>query len=884
MFRAGGFPLQFGTISVSDGISMGHEGMRASLVSREVITDSVETVMHAERLDGFVGLAGCDKSLPGMLMAAARLDLPMVFVYAGSILPGNHNGTSLDITSVFEAVGACALGRHHRGRAGRRSSAGPARARAPAAACSRPTPWRRSARRSACRCPARRRPPSVDRRRDDDAVRAGEAVVELLRLGITPRQIMTKAAFENAIAVTNALGGSTNAVLHLLAIANEAGVALDLDDFNRIAARVPHIADMKPGGKFHMTDLDRVGGVPVVMKHLLDAGLLHGDVLTVTGRTMAENLAEIDPPGPDGVVVHPLDAPMHAEGGIIVLRGSLAPARRRREGGRPQPRPAPASRARPACSTARRARSTPSSPAPSSRARCSSSATRARRAGPGMREMLAVTGALKGAGRGADCALITDGRFSGGTWGFCIGHVAPEAVDGGPIAFVQDGDNDRHRRPPEAPRPAGRRRRAAPPARGLGAAARPATRRACWPSTPASCRAPRPAPSRTRSELPLHAGRRCRAPRRPPPPARRAAGRTGRSGARPGPRPAAARAASTTGATTWRGSRRPSVAAWPRLHDHRPQRGAGAVHLVGLEGVGRPRGDGVVEAPATAATAPSASPAASAASNAASAARVLLGQRSGVARRSTGSPGGTARRPAAAAVAARRTSPVPPARRTSRGTVWPASSTAWRPSLRSVTHAAADDRRRVGVEVDDQPGVLVDAEHERAVGQLALEPFEPGQTEVAEAGVVVAALGVVEVGDDGDRQPDRGQQVEAVEPEGVRADLVDLVDGHRRDAQRERGRAGEHQRAAGSARLQEAASTSGTGVPAHWRSANDGLPGPVNSQSAVRTRARACSMATGSSPAPSVRRSCATSTLRPTDWRKYSTALSEMMSALAWKP
>ena len=321
---AGGFPMEFGTITVSDGISMGHEGMRASLVSREVITDSVETVMHAERLDAFVGLAGCDKSIPAMLMAAARLDLPSVFVYNGSTLPGQRNGVALDITSVFEAVGACALGSiteaeladierkacPGEGACGGMFTANTMSSIAEAIGMS---------------LPGTASPPAVDRRREDDARRAGEAVVRLLELGITPRMIMTKPAFENAIAVTSALGGSTNAVLHLLAIANEAGVALELDDFNRIAARVPHIADMKPGGKFHMTDLDRVGGVPVVLKHLLDAGLLHGDVMTVTGRTMAENLAEIDPPPPDGVVVHTLDEPIHAEGAINVLRGSLAP-------------------------------------------------------------------------------------------------------------------------------------------------------------------------------------------------------------------------------------------------------------------------------------------------------------------------------------------------------------------------------------------------------------------------------------------------------------------------------------------------------------------------------------------------------------------------------
>ncbi len=435
---AGGFPMEFGTITVSDGISMGHEGMRASLVSREVITDSVETVMHGERMDGFVGLAGCDKSIPAMLMAAARLDLASVFVYNGSILPGNHNGLALDITSVFEAVGACALGKitpEELGEIERKACPGEG-------ACGgmfTANTMSSIAEAIGMSLPGSASPPAVDRRREDDAVLAGEAVVNMLRLGITPRQIMTKQAFENAIAVTSALGGSTNAVLHLLAIANEAGVALELEDFNRIAAKVPHIADMKPGGKFHMSDLDRIGGVPVVLKMLLDAGLLHGDVMTVTGKTMAENLADINPPGADGVVVYPLDNPLHAEGSILVLRGSLAPLG----------------------SVVKVAGLTHDQMQFEGTARVFDGEDGAMEAilsgsiepgtvlviryegpkgGPGIREMLAITGALKGAGRGHDCALITDGRFSGGTWGFCIGHVAPEAVDGGPIAFVRDGD------------------------------------------------------------------------------------------------------------------------------------------------------------------------------------------------------------------------------------------------------------------------------------------------------------------------------------------------------------------------------------------------------------------------------------------------------------
>ncbi len=441
VFAAGGFPMQFGTISVSDGISMGHVGMHGSLVSREVICDSVETVIFAERMDGVIGLAGCDKSLPGMLMAMARLDLPSVFVYAGSILPGNHNGKTLDITSVFEAIGACATGNiteaelfeiERKACPGEGACGGMFTANTMASIGEA----------LGMSLPGSASPPSVDRRRESDAIRAGEAVINLLRLNITPRMIMTKKAFENAIAVTNALGGSTNAVLHLLAIANEAGVQLDLEDFNRIAAKVPHIADMKPGGKFHMTDLDRVGGVPVVLKHLLDAGLLHGDVLTVTGKTMAENLAEIDPPAPDGVVVYPLSNPIHAEGGINILHGSLAPLgavvkvaglthdqlsfegdARVFDGEQDALDAILAGQIVPGTVLVIRYEGP--------------------KGGPGMREMLAVTGALKGAGRGADCALVTDGRFSGGTWGFCIGHVAPEAVDGGPIAFVKSGDRIR---------------------------------------------------------------------------------------------------------------------------------------------------------------------------------------------------------------------------------------------------------------------------------------------------------------------------------------------------------------------------------------------------------------------------------------------------------
>jgi len=438
---AGGVALEFGTITVSDGISMGHEGMRASLVSREVICDSVETVVHAERFDGFVGLAGCDKSIPAMLMAAARLNLPSVFVYNGSILPGVHKGKNIDITTVFEAVGACAAGTMSRDEVDEIE-----RAACPGeGACGgmfTANTMSSIAEAIGMSLPGTASPPAVDARRDADARRAGEAVINLLRLGIMPRDIMTKKAFENAIAVVNALGGSTNAVLHLLALANEAGVKLTLDDFNRIAAKVPHIADTKPGGRYHMTDIDRIGGVPVVMKHLLDAGLFHGDVMTCTGKTMAENLAELNPPAPDNDVIRTVTSPIHAEGGINVLTGSLAPNG----------------------AVVKVAGLTKDQKSFDGTARVFDGEDGAMAAimagdikpgtvlviryegpkgGPGMREMLAITGALKGAGRGADCALITDGRFSGGTWGFCIGHVAPEAVDGGPIAFVHDGDRIR---------------------------------------------------------------------------------------------------------------------------------------------------------------------------------------------------------------------------------------------------------------------------------------------------------------------------------------------------------------------------------------------------------------------------------------------------------
>ncbi|HLZ36521.1 MAG TPA: dihydroxy-acid dehydratase [Mycobacteriales bacterium] len=437
--QAGGFPIEFTTIAVSDGISMGHEGMRASLVSREVIADSVECVMHAERFDALVALAGCDKSLPGMIMAAARLDLPAVFLYGGSILPGHLGDRDVTIQDVFEGVGACALGRITRDDLdalervacpGEGSCGGMFTANTMASA----------AEALGIALPGSAAPPAPDARREAYAESSGAAVVALLDRGITAGQVLTREAFENAIAVVMALGGSTNAVLHLLAIAHEARVDLDLDDFNRIGDGVPHLGDLKPFGRYVMNDVDRVGGVPVVMRALLDVGLIHGDALTVSGATVAENLAELDPPRPDGRVIHDLGAPIHRTGGLTILRGSLAPegavaksagmdtlfiegTAKVFDGEQGAMDAVTHGRIEPGDVVVIRYEGP--------------------RGGPGMREMLAVTAAIKGAGLGSDVVLLTDGRFSGATFGPCVGHVAPEAAYGGPIALVRDGDQIR---------------------------------------------------------------------------------------------------------------------------------------------------------------------------------------------------------------------------------------------------------------------------------------------------------------------------------------------------------------------------------------------------------------------------------------------------------
>ncbi len=429
-------PVEFTTIAVSDGIAMGTVGMRASLVSRENIADAVELVMHAERFDGVVTIAGCDKSLPGMLMATARLNLPGVFLYGGTILPGHLRGRDLTIQDVFEAVGANAAGTMSDGELhdveahacpGPGSCAGMYTANTMAVA----------AEGLGMSLPGSASPPAVDARRDAFARASGAAVVDLLRAGIRPRQIMTREAFENAITLVMACGGSTNAVLHLLAIAHEAEVDLDIDDFDRISRRTPHIGDLRPAGRFVMADLDRVGGVPVLMRELLDAGLLHGDALTVSGRTVAENLAALSPGGPDGDVVRPMAEPIHPYGGMAILRGSLAP-----EGAvaKVVGMEGLSFRGRARVFDSEQDAFEAVTGGRIERGDVIVIRNEGPKGAPGMPEMLAVTAAVFGAGLGRDVMLVTDGRFSGATHGFSIAHVAPEAVVGGPIALVHEGD------------------------------------------------------------------------------------------------------------------------------------------------------------------------------------------------------------------------------------------------------------------------------------------------------------------------------------------------------------------------------------------------------------------------------------------------------------
>lgn len=432
----GGVPQIFGTITVSDGISMGTEGMKFSLPSREVIADSIELVSSAQRFDGVVAVGGCDKNMPGCLMALARLDIPSIFVYGGTILPGTCRGHDVDIVSVFEAVGQYSAGKISREQLkevecsaipGAGSCGGMYTANTMAS----------SIEALGMSLPGSSSAPAVTSRKAMDCYAAGQAVVNLIERQITPRHIMTKAAFENAITLVMALGGSTNAVLHLIAIARQMDLPLTIDDFTRVGKKVPHLADLKPGGKFVMADLDRVGGVQAVLKVLLDAGFLNGDTLTVTGKTLAENLAYAPSLSEGQEIVMPFDKPLHPSGPLVILKGNLAP-----EGA--------------VCKIAGLKSTTHRGPAKvfNSEEETFDAIMKHRithgdvvviryegpRGGPGMREMLAVTAALVGQGYGESVGLITDGRFSGGTHGMVVGHIAPEAQVGGPIAAVQDGD------------------------------------------------------------------------------------------------------------------------------------------------------------------------------------------------------------------------------------------------------------------------------------------------------------------------------------------------------------------------------------------------------------------------------------------------------------
>jgi dihydroxy-acid dehydratase len=435
--QGGAVPVEFTTIAVSDGIAMGHEGMKASLISREVIADSVELVMHAERFDGLVGIAGCDKSEPAMLMAMARLNLPSVYLYGGTILPGSYLGRDITIQDVFEAVGG-----HSKGTVSDAELLEIERSACPTtgscAGMYTANTMAAAAEALGMSLPGAASPPAVDYRREVFARESGIAAARLLTAGgPLPREVLTREAFENAITVVMALAGSTNAVLHLLAIAREAGVELELDDFDTISRRVPHVVDVRPAGKFVMSDLDRVGGVQVVMNELLAAGLLHEDAMTITGKTIAENLAALEPADPDGTVVHPVNDPIHPEGGTAILRGSLAP-----DGS--------VMKIAGAASLMFSGRARPFDSEQDAFAALTSGSIdpgdviviryEGPKGSPGMPEMLAVTAAVAGAGLGAEVALITDGRFSGATKGYSVGHIAPEAFVGGPIALVHEGD------------------------------------------------------------------------------------------------------------------------------------------------------------------------------------------------------------------------------------------------------------------------------------------------------------------------------------------------------------------------------------------------------------------------------------------------------------
>ena len=433
--EAGSVPFLFGTITVSDGISMGTEGMKASLVSREVIADSIETITFAEGMDGLVVVAACDKNMPGSLMAMARLNIPSLFVYGGAILPGSFKGEDVNVQDVFEAVGA-----HAQGKMTLDDLIGLERVACPGeGACSgmfTANTMASAVEALGMSVPGAASVPAVDPRNDRISHDSGQVVQMLLERNLLPREIMTREAFENAITVVLAMGGSTNAVLHLLAIAHEADVPLEIDDFDRLSRKTPYITDLRPGGRFVMSDVDKSGGVPVIMKELLDAGLLHGDVMTVTGRTMAENLANVDRK-PDSRVIYPASAPRSPTGGLVILKGNLAP-----EGAVLK-----------VAGTKNLSHEGPARVFDGERAAFNAVTAGEVHAGdvmviryegpiggPGMQEMLSVTGAVSGSGLGESVLLLTDGRFSGATRGASVGHIAPEAAVGGPIGLLQDGD------------------------------------------------------------------------------------------------------------------------------------------------------------------------------------------------------------------------------------------------------------------------------------------------------------------------------------------------------------------------------------------------------------------------------------------------------------
>ncbi|UCG00206.1 MAG: dihydroxy-acid dehydratase [Spirochaetaceae bacterium] len=434
--RFGGAPLKFNTFVVTDGMAMGHEGMKCSLVSRDVIADTIELVVRGHQMDAIFGIGGCDKTIPGTVMPMARLNLPSIFVYGGTILPGDYRGKAVDIVSAFEAVGAYSKGlMDEEERHGIECSACPG----PGACGGMYTANTMAAATEALgmSLPGSASIPAVDPRKPEDLVRAGEALMHLIRESIFPRDIMTRKAFENAIRVVMAVGGSTNAVLHLLALAREAEVELDILDFNRFSDSTPILCDMKPAGRYVMSDLDRVGGVPVVMKMLLEEGLLHGDCLTATGKTVAENLREVAVDLQGQEVIKPLDRPVKSNGPIVILRGNLAP-----EGAVLK-----------TCGLQEVVHTGPARIFENEESALQAILDgfiksgdtvviryEGPRGGPGMREMLSPTAAIAGAGMAKEVALITDGRFSGGSHGMVVGHVSPEAQEGGAIALLRDGD------------------------------------------------------------------------------------------------------------------------------------------------------------------------------------------------------------------------------------------------------------------------------------------------------------------------------------------------------------------------------------------------------------------------------------------------------------